>query len=303
MDKRGTSSAAAQGEVDGASRVVNARRFLPRAYTPADPTQNRGALMKTRLLAVVLACATAVPAAADIAEIKARGTLRVLVSSDEQPEMYAVVSGGEPGFDREVLEGFASLNRVKLETVVRPFEEIIASLVKGQGDVIIGLVDTEARRRQIAFTGEVLPTRHVVVTRKPQPPIGALAELRAAKLGLVKGTSWADAAVEAGVPAAQIELVGDLGAALDGLRAKRFAATVLSLVDASLSIRKDPELQAGMFLGTAGHAAFGVRKTDPELQRALDEYLGNLRKTGSWSRLVVKYFGNDALAILGRAKQ
>jgi ABC-type amino acid transport substrate-binding protein len=68
-------------------------------------------------------------------------------------------------------------------------------------------------------------------------------------------------------------------------------------------MRKDPDLQAGLLLGAPGHAAFAVRKDAPELQRALDDYLGNLRKTGSWSRLVVKYFGNDALAILGRAKQ
>jgi ABC-type amino acid transport substrate-binding protein len=260
--------------------------------------------MKRLCVAVLAAFVGAVPAFADMAEIKARGTLRVLVMDDEQPEMYAVQAGAAaPGFDREVLEGFASLHRVKLEAVVRPFEDIIASLVRGQGDAVVGLVDTEARRRQIAFTGEVLPTRHVVITRKPHPPIVSVAELKAARLGIVKGTSWADAASEAGVPAAQVDLVADLGAALEGLRAKRFAGTVVSLVDASLAIRKDPELQAGLFLGTPGHAAFGVRKEDAALQGALDEYLGNLRKTGTWSRLVVKYFGNDALAILGRAKQ
>jgi ABC-type amino acid transport substrate-binding protein len=217
--------------------------------------------------------------------------------------MWSRAPGAAPGFDRELLEGFASLHRVKVETVVRPFEDIIAGLVKGQGDVIIGLAETEARRRQVAFTGEVLPTRNVVVTRKPQPPIDSLAALRAARLGIVKGTSWADAALAAGVPAGQTELVADLGAVLDGLRARRYAATVLSLVDASLAIRKDPELQAGLLLGTPGRAAYCVRKEDAELLRALDEYLGNTRKNGSWSRLVVKYFGNDALAILGRARQ
>jgi len=252
---------------------------------------------------IALLALVAAPARADLAEVKARGTLRVLVSADEQPEMYAVSPGDARGFDREILDGFASLERVRVETVVRPFEDIIASLLKGQGDLIVGLADTEARRRQIAFSVEVLPTRLVVVTRKPHAPILKLEELRAARVGVVKGTSWADAVSAAGVPVTQMELVTELSDALRGLETGRFAATVVSLVDASLAIRKDAALQAGLYLGTPGRAAYAARKDDPQLVGALDEYLGNLRKTGTWSRLVVKYFGNDALAVLNRAKQ
>src|SRR5262245_53554540 len=124
--------------------------------------------MKALTAAVLAGSALAAgPAHADLAEIKARGSLRVLVSADEQAEMYAVSPGGAPGFDREILDGFAGLQRVRVETVVRPFEDIIGALLKGQGDVIVGLVNTEARRRQLGFSVELLPTRLVVLTRKP----------------------------------------------------------------------------------------------------------------------------------------
>jgi len=43
-----------------------------------------------------------------------------------------------------------------------------------------------------------------------------------------------------------------------------------------------------------------VRTEDVELRSALDEYLSNVRTGPSWSRLVVKYFGDQALAALGR---
>jgi ABC-type amino acid transport substrate-binding protein len=46
-----------------------------------------------------------------------------------------------------------------------------------------------------------------------------------------------------------------------------------------------------------------VRKADASLREALDQYLDGTRKTGNWSRLVVRYFGDDALNILGRAKK
>jgi ABC-type amino acid transport substrate-binding protein len=59
-------------------------------------------------------------------------------------------------------------------------------------------------------------------------------------------------------------------------------------------------LEDGVELGSAGSTAWGVRKTDPELKGLLDEYLQNVKKTATWSRLVVKYFGEDALRVLGR---
>jgi hypothetical protein len=41
---------------------------------------------------------------------------------------------------------------------------------------------------------------------------------------------------------------------------------------------------------------------DPELRRQLDGYGLNLQKTASGNRLVVHYFGDDALRVLGRAR-
>jgi ABC-type amino acid transport substrate-binding protein len=130
-----------------------------------------------------------------------------------------------------------------------------------------------------------------------------LTALREARLGVVGGTSWADAALAAGVPATRTETFPELGAVLQALRSRRVTATVTSLVDATLAIRKEPELQAGLFLGSPGRACYAVRKADASLREALDQYLDGTRKTGNWSRLVVRYFGDDALNILGRAKK
>ena len=55
-----------------------------------------------------------------------------------------------------------------------------------------------------------------------------------------------------------------------------------------------------MFVGPAGSLAFGVRKDAPKLKAALDDYVANLRRTPTWSRLVLKYFGEQALSVLGR---
>jgi hypothetical protein len=43
-----------------------------------------------------------------------------------------------------------------------------------------------------------------------------------------------------------------------------------------------------------------VRKSNPDLRQALDAYLADLRRSAGWSRLLVEYFGDDALTALGR---
>jgi ABC-type amino acid transport substrate-binding protein len=232
-----------------------------------------------------------------------RGVVRALVAADETPEMFALVDGPRPGFEREILEGFARLQKVKLEVVpVQGFDNIIPALLKGDGDVICGILDTEARRRQVAFTVEILPSRLVAVTRRPRT-IATLRELAAERVGVVTGTAWGEAAVAAGVPASRIDSFPDMKGMLDALRGGKVAASVMSLSDFVLLRGREPDLVPGPFLGEIKTAAWAVRKDDGVLLHALDEYVDNLRRTPSWGRLAVTYFGDDALSLLGRARK
>src|SRR5262245_47779321 len=156
---------------------------------------------------------------------------------------------------------------------VRNWDQIIPMLVKGEGDLIVGIVDTEARRKRISFTREIYPVRHVVVTRQPTPAVASLAGLRAMRVGVIPGTTWAEAAMEAGGPAANQVPCADLNDCLDALRKGRVAATVVAVFDYALARKHDPALEAGMFLGTSATAAWAVRKEDASLLAALDEYL------------------------------
>jgi hypothetical protein len=137
--------------------------------------------------------------AADLPEVLKRGTLRALVVVSEE-EAYFVSSRPDapPGFDAEVLEGFARLHKLKLAIVpVGGWDALIPSLLKGKGDLIAGgFTDTASRRRQIDFTAEVFPTRSVAMTRKPRAVLSRVEELRAEKVGTVNSSacSWASPA-------------------------------------------------------------------------------------------------------------
>ena len=255
-------------------------------------------MLRVGIAVATAALAASVPAA-DLAEIKARGALRVLAGHDEN--WFSVKPSGPPGFEREVLEGFARLHDLRFEIVaVERWEEAIPMLLARKGDLLAGVNDTPARRRQIAFTRELIPARSVVVSLKPAPVVATLRALRAASVAVVPESTWAEAAAKAGVPPEALVRVDDVPEAIAALRTGRASAAIIDVVDYLQQRRRERELQLGLSLGGAQSSAWGVRKSDPELLRALDAYLFEFRRQPGWSRLLVKYFGDDALAVLGQ---
>jgi ABC-type amino acid transport substrate-binding protein len=241
--------------------------------------------------------------AADLAEIRAHGALRVLAAADEDPAWFALRPGPSPGFEREVLEGFARVARLRFEVVpVARWEEAIPMLLRRDGDLVAGMSATAERQKRVDFSAELLPVQVVVVTRRPAVPVRGLAELARARLAVVPNTSWSEALERAGVPAARVARVPDIAAAIELIRVGHADATVTGVVDFLLQRRRHPDLEAGLALGEAMSSAWAVRKGNPELRAALDGYLAELRRGPNWSRLLVKYFGDDAPTILGRPR-
>jgi ABC-type amino acid transport substrate-binding protein len=232
--------------------------------------------------------------------------LRVLVSRDAFPEMFSLATGTEPGIEREMIDGFASLHKLKLQLVeVASVRERIPALLEGKGDVIAGAISvTEARRKLVDFTAEVLPLRHVVVTRKPHRMVETLEQLRRERVGTLKGSSWAEQVAAAAVPPENVDDSFPSPAdVVQGLRAGRVSAVVMASTVAILEQRKDPQLQLGVFVGPSLGQAWAVRKDQPELREALDRYVQNVRRSATWSRLVVKYFGDRALEALKKSRE
>lgn len=242
--------------------------------------------------------------AADLPAIQKRGSLRALVMFDEKRPEFFSKSGEKPGFDREVLEGFVALQKLKLEIVpVTSWDALIPALQQERGDLIAGrFTQTEARLQVVAFTHEVFPTRNVVLTRKPTRVVATLEELLKERIGTVRGSSMAEALAAAHVPAERIDFSlrpGLQGAALvDG----RVSAVVMGVENAISEQRRDADMRLGLFLGPPGSLAWGLRKQDLELQRALDDYIASARRSTAWSRLVVKYFGENAVEVLKKAR-
>jgi peptidoglycan lytic transglycosylase F len=249
------------------------------------------------LLSLAASALAASASAQDLSEIQARGTLRVLaVTSAEQT--FFVSDAPRGGFDWEMLEGFAKLQKVSLELVaIDAWDELIPALLKDRGDLIAGgFTATDPRRKQIAFTAETFPTRSVVVSRGRK--VEALADLKREKVGTIRGSSMIEDLTAVGVPAASIDAEIESGQLLAALKSGRVTAGVDGIEAALVAKTRDPELQIGPFVGQPASLAWGVRKPAARLLAALDEYIANARRTPTWNRLAVKYFGPAAPEIL-----
>jgi membrane-bound lytic murein transglycosylase MltF len=118
----------------------------------------------------------------------------------------------------------------------------------------------------------------------------------------MKASSWADAVAAAGVPRENVDdsftTVEEVMAAL---QTGNVAAVVMGTGWAFIQVKRDPTLEMGLILGRASRA-WAVRKDSPQLLKALDDYITNVRRTTTWSRLVVKYHGEAALELLRKAR-
>ena len=255
-------------------------------------------------LTVALALAAVLPSeGADLADVKARGALRVIIAADESPDTFALTAGTRPGFEREIMQRFAQLQGIKLEVVRAPgYADRIPMLLRGEGDVIAAIFDTPDRREKVAFTAELIPTHNVAVTVRPHAPILRIEDLHTVKVGVIRGAKPAESAAEAGVKPGDLVAYEKMEDLLRGLKAKEVGAAVLPISELALASKRVAGLETGMTVGTPGTVAWAVRKEDTALRVSLDDYLANVRRSETYSRLIVRYFGDQALIVLGRAR-
>lgn len=96
--------------------------------------------------------------------IKERGSLRVGMSLQFEPQMYKDANDQPAGYDVEVLKLLAADLGVELDISDQEFDALIPGLLAGQFDLVsVGLVGRPARLEQLWFTCPYVPYRQVVV--------------------------------------------------------------------------------------------------------------------------------------------
>lgn len=272
-------------------------------------------------LASIFAVLISLPAAAaELADIKARGEIRHLGIR------YAnFVTGAGDGFDVELVQGFARHIGVKYTLVYSDFYSVIRDLLgkdvvrKGgevtlagsfpvRGDIIAtGFTVLPWREAVLLYSKPTFPSQVLLVSRADSParPIqatGSLAQdiqLTRKLIGrqslLVMEKTCLDPS-NYGLKGVGIDLKAysrstNLNEMVPALINREADLTLLDVPDAILDLRKwSGQIKVLGPISEHQDLAAAFPKEAPKLRAAFDEYLARVKADGTYDRLVDKYF-------------
>jgi ABC-type amino acid transport substrate-binding protein len=254
----------------------------------------------------------------DVSDIQRRGVLRHLGIP------YAgFVTGGGDGLDVEIVRLFAERLGVRYEFVQSDWPAVVTDLIGRQvsadrpdpalapaapirGDVVAtGLTVLPWRERSVAFSAAVFPTQVWVVARsdssvQPIRPSGNVeADIRSVKKLLSKrsvlgvASTCLDPALYrldrtgARVKLAKLQLDEVAPVLIKG----EGELALLDVADAMIALQKWPgRIKVIGPISPSQQMAAAFRKDSPRLREAFDAYLAELRRDGTYRRLVKRYF-------------
>lgn len=239
------------------------------------------------------------PSTADLADMRERGAIRVLVSYNRTS--FFLAGAHRQGFEYELLKEYEKFLNQKpgpkgVETQVvfipMPFNSLIPALLAGQGDVIAaGMTVTPERAKQVAFTQAYIPdVREILVSHQGVAGLDRLEDLAGRNVFVLRGSSYAQhlAALNAEFAAKGLDpiFVVEVDEHLqteDLLEMVNAGALGLMVADEHIArlwaeLLPDIRLHSDLVLNVGGEIAWAVRPDNPEMLASLNRFIKNNRK-------------------------
>jgi len=245
-----------------------------------------------KTMAMVGACALLLASAAS-AE-----TLRFATEGAYPPFNYVDADNKLHGFDIDITHALCEQMKVECTLVAQDWEGIIPALMAKKYDAVVAsMIDTEERRKKIAFTDHYYRTPLSVAVAKDSPITDAQTDFKGYTVGAQSSSTQAIYAEDVYGPAgANVKLYptmdeanADLAAGrLDGVIADKFP-----LLDWQQKNGKECCKVLGDVNQTKANAAIAVRKDDQQLRERLNKALSEIVANGTYQKIASKYFAFD----------
>jgi ABC-type amino acid transport substrate-binding protein len=251
-----------------------------------------------RALAVVAYLLIAWPSAraTTLADVAARQRLVVICYPDaNSPFLFRKPDGAFDGVDVSILHSFAVSLHVPLE--VRPiarFDDLIPSLVRGDGDIVAGGFSiTPAREALVDFSAPYFPVAIMVIARRDSG-IRTLDGLVGKRGAAVPGTTHDSLMRERGLTRS-LDLARS-GDAYDALQANRADFAFVDSTSGAVSLDRYPGLVLAGMLPVADYYGFAVAKGS-DVRAALDHHLAAIRRQGLLYKVFERHLGHKAVEL------
>ncbi len=250
-------------------------------------------LFSTALIALGISLSAHAAKADDLEKIQKNGKMTIALSGVFPPFSFVDESNKVVGFDVDIGSEIARRLKAEPEIVTTAWDGIIAGLVTGRFDTIVGSMGiTEERRKAIDFVGPYYRSGLGLFLRKGDS-VKSLDELDGKTIGVTLGETsekWVreqnkyEVRTYKGLP----EMLLDLGSGrIDAVIADDVPVLVaISKSNAPIEQIKDDKLPR-YDIGIA------VRKNNPELRDAMQNALDDMMADGTYKTISEKWIGAD----------
>jgi len=258
-------------------------------------------LLRKLALASCLAGAS-LAAHADLAEIKAKGSMTVTTEDDYAPFNF-IVDGKPQGFHMELLEdlkAYAKEQGIEVKQEILPWTGLLASVASGQYDMAFtGALVTDDRLRVFNFAPPFASAQHFYVKRAGDDSLSDIASLCGKTVGLQAGSALLARLPELkkmmdteGCKMGTVTEYPSYPEAYADLANGRLDYVINALISVNDLVKARGDVFAkGIAVSGDGFAAWPVPKKSPELLEFLTGFMNQVRDNGRLAELQTKWFG------------
>jgi polar amino acid transport system substrate-binding protein len=225
-------------------------------------------------------------------QVIASKKLRVGFLPDYPPWGSRNPSGKYEGYDLDIAAELAKGLGVELELIPVEAPNRVPSVAAGKADVIIGcLTPTNERAKTIDFTIPYAVAGIVPMVLAENTGVKSVKDLAGKKVSVARG-STPDMAIVKAVPAAEVVRFDTIADAFTALQTKKVDAFIEEDTFVYYTAAKDRRFRAvGQSFTAPELISFGLKKGDQKWLNYLNNFVTNLRYSGTNAELYKKWFG------------
>ncbi len=224
----------------------------------------------------------------------ARPVIRVGLELASEPFTFADPAGKPTGFSYDLFRAVAEDQKLEVEYLLLPWNDILDRFKAGEIDVICNVVDTPERRAYIDFSATTIFLRGAAYTRRDAPPLRTVADLKGRSVATLRN-SRSHEYLRTRDWAVEFRYFDNMILSIDAVhegRADMFVATRM-VADYQLRQRgyRDIVVAPLELPGLDFREHFGVRPGHPELLARLNDGLIAVQRNGTYDHLYEKWIG------------